>query len=48
LKKCWTSYSVGYLAEPREIASVVAYLCSPDAAYITGQTVSVDGGAIMR
>jgi NAD(P)-dependent dehydrogenase (short-subunit alcohol dehydrogenase family) len=47
LKKCWTSYSVGYLAEPREIASVVAYLCSREAAY-TGQTVSVDGGAIMR
>ncbi len=39
---------LGRQGEPREIASVVAYLCSPAAAYITGQTISVDGGAIMR
>jgi NAD(P)-dependent dehydrogenase (short-subunit alcohol dehydrogenase family) len=39
---------LGRQAEPREIASVVAYLCSPTSAYITGQTISVDGGAIMR
>ena len=39
---------LGRQGEPREIASAVAYLCSPAAAYITGQTISVDGGAIMR
>jgi 3-oxoacyl-[acyl-carrier protein] reductase/meso-butanediol dehydrogenase/(S,S)-butanediol dehydrogenase/diacetyl reductase len=39
---------LGRQAESREIASAVAYLCSPSAAYITGQTISVDGGAIMR
>jgi len=39
---------LGRQAEPREIASVVAYLCSPAAAYVTGQTVNVDGGIVMR
>ncbi len=29
---------------PREIASAVAYACSPDAAYMTGQTIHVNGG----
>lgn len=32
------------LGEPTEVASLVAYLCSPDAAYITRQVIAVDGG----
>ena len=28
----------------REVASAINYLFSPDASYITGQTISVDGG----
>lgn len=32
------------LAEPREIADPVVYLCSDGASYITGQTIVVDGG----
>ena len=35
------------LAEPWEIAGVVAYLASEDSRYITGQAIEVDGGLIM-
>ncbi len=35
------------VAEPDEIAGVVAFLVSADAAYLTGQTVSVSGGLTM-
>ncbi|HEY7068025.1 MAG TPA: SDR family oxidoreductase [Chloroflexota bacterium] len=35
------------IAEPREIASLVVYLASPDAGFITGQAISVSGGLTM-
>jgi 3-oxoacyl-[acyl-carrier protein] reductase len=30
--------------KPSEVASVIRFLCSPDASYITGQTLTIDGG----
>jgi 3-oxoacyl-[acyl-carrier protein] reductase len=30
--------------KPSEVASVIRFLCSPDASYITGQTITIDGG----
>jgi 3-oxoacyl-[acyl-carrier protein] reductase len=30
--------------QPSEVAAVIRFLCSPDASYITGQTITVDGG----
>ncbi|WP_285723912.1 SDR family NAD(P)-dependent oxidoreductase [Psychromicrobium xiongbiense] len=45
----WSSYSpLGRLAEPEDVSSVVAFLASPDAAYLTGQAVNVTGGMVMH
>ena len=34
----------GRMAEPKEIADVMLFLCSEGAGYMTGQMVNVDGG----
>jgi 3-oxoacyl-[acyl-carrier protein] reductase len=38
---------LGRLGQPADIAAAVAFLCSPDAAYITGETLHVNGGMYM-
>ncbi len=34
--------------EPEEVAQVVLYLASPRSAYITGQSIAIDGGLMLR
>jgi 3-oxoacyl-[acyl-carrier protein] reductase len=42
-----TQIPLGRLGQPADIAAAVAFLCSPDAAYITGETLNVNGGMYM-
>jgi glucose 1-dehydrogenase len=42
------SIPLGRLAEPAEIASVVAFLAGPGAGYITGTTIFADGGIMQN
>ena len=39
------SYGIQRFGEPQDIAAMVAFLCSEQAAYVHGTTVTVDGGA---
>lgn len=44
LRTLTESVPLGRMAAPEEIAGVVAFLASPDAGYITGAVIPVDGG----
>src|SRR5213596_2509948 len=46
LKAVGAGRPLGRLAEPEEIASVIAFLCSERASYVTGSAWSADGGTV--
>jgi NAD(P)-dependent dehydrogenase (short-subunit alcohol dehydrogenase family) len=41
-------HPIGRLGEPREVASVIAFLASDDAGFMTGLAIPVDGGRSIR
>ena len=47
IDKVRNSVPMGYVAEPEDVAGVVAFLASDDARYITGQSILIDGGRWM-
>src|SRR6201993_1194629 len=48
LKAMAKSVPMGRVGRPEEIANAVLWLCSDAASYVTGQSISVDGGFVMR
>lgn len=46
LEKVGAGRPLGRLAEPEEIASVIAFLCSGRSSYVTGAAWSADGGTV--
>ena len=42
-----TDIPLGRIGQPEEIASVIAFLAGPEASFVTGQTFSPNGGAVM-
>src|SRR6201996_7523820 len=45
---CETFVPMQREGRPEEIAATVLFLCSDESSYITGQSISVDGGFVMR
>jgi len=46
LRQAASEVPIARIASPGEFAPMVAFLCSEPACYVTGQTISVDGGLI--
>ena len=42
-----SSIPLARIGKPSEVASVVAFLCSDAASYVTGETIIISGGLYM-
>lgn len=48
LKQYAAGIPLGRVQTPEDVASFVSYLAGPDSDYMTGQSVMIDGGLVMR
>ncbi|HXJ17156.1 MAG TPA: glucose 1-dehydrogenase [Candidatus Polarisedimenticolia bacterium] len=46
-QKALQMYPVGRIGEPEEVTSLVLWLCSSEAAFVTGAAIPIDGGALL-
>jgi len=42
------AYTIKRLGETSDVAGMIVFLCSPRCSWITGQTISINGGFSMR
>jgi NAD(P)-dependent dehydrogenase (short-subunit alcohol dehydrogenase family) len=49
LEKKWLkAYTIKRLGETSDVAGMIVFLCSPRCSWITGQTISINGGFSMK
>lgn len=46
LQKRAVGVPLGRLGQPTDVASIVSFLAGPDSTFVTGQTITVDGGTL--
>src|SRR5262245_19121857 len=47
-EKLAKSQPMGRMGTPEEVAALALYLCSDEAAFVTGQAFPIDGGTLVR
>jgi len=44
MQECIDMHLLKRIGKPEEVAALIAFLCSDQAAFITGQAIRIDGG----